>query len=69
MQILPRGDRVLLATMDTGHPDHADGFDVFHLDAKVGAPDGDGDSSPQGAITRDDLDGKVQWWGVGCVFL
>lgn len=45
--------------MDTGHPDHAYAFNVFLVDAEVGAPDGDGDSSLQGAETRDDLDGEI----------
>lgn len=51
--------------MDTGLTDHSDVFNVFPVDAEVGAPNGDGDSSPQGAKTRDDLDEEIQWWGEG----
>lgn len=54
--------------MDTWLPNHADAFNVFLVDAEVGAADGDGDPSPQGTESRDDLDGEIQWWGVGCVF-
>lgn len=63
--MLPCGDRVLLLPMDTGLTDHSDVFNVFPVDAEVGAPNGDGDSSPQGAKTRDDLDEEIQWWGEG----
>ncbi len=41
--------------MDAGLPDHCDAFNVLLVDAEVGASDGDGDSSPQGAVERDDL--------------
>lgn len=70
--VLPCGDRVLLSPMDTGLTDHSDVFNVFPLDAQVGAPDGDGDSSPQGAEARDDLDEQIQClrgggWRGGCL--
>lgn len=51
--------------MVTRLPDHADALNVFLVDAEVGAPDGDGDPSPHGAKTRDDLDGETQRWGTG----
>lgn len=55
--------------MDAGLPGYGDSFDVFLADAKVGSPDGDGDSSPQGSKTRDDLDVEIQRWGRGWVFI
>lgn len=55
----PCGDRVLLSLMDARLPDHSDVFNVLPLDAEVGAPNSDGDSSPQGAKTRDDLDEEI----------
>lgn len=51
--------------MDTGLPNHGDAFNVFLVDAEVGAPDGDGDSSLQGTKTGDDLDGGYTVVGVG----
>lgn len=51
--------------MVAGLPDHSDAFNVFLVDAKVGAPDGDGDSSQQGTEKRDDLDGEKECWGRG----
>lgn len=60
VQVLPCGDRVLLSPMDTGLTDHSDVFNVFPVDTQVGAPDGDGDSSPQGTVARDDLDEQIQ---------
>lgn len=53
--------------MDAGLPDHTDVFNVFLVDAEVGAADGDGDSSQHGAETRDDLDGgEAMGAGGGC---
>ena len=45
--------------MDAGLSDHSDAFNVFPLDAKVGATDGDGDASQHGSETRDDLGGEI----------
>lgn len=50
--------------MDTGLSNHCDGFNVFLVDAEVGAPNGDGDASLQGPKVRDDLDGKTQGGGM-----
>lgn len=55
----PCGDRVLLSAMDARLADHSDVFNVLPVDAEVGAPNSDGDSSPQGAKTRDDLDEEI----------
>ena len=63
VQVLPCGDGVLLLLMDTRLPSHSDALNVLPVDAEVGAPDGDGDSSLHGAETWDDLEGKIQWWG------
>lgn len=41
--------------MDAGLAHHTDVCDVTPVDAQVGAADGDGDSSQQGAKARDDL--------------
>lgn len=49
--------------MDAGLPGHGDTFDVLSVDAEVGAPDGDGDSSSQRAETGDDLREEVQRFG------
>lgn len=43
--------------MDAGLAHHTDVCDVTPVDAQVGAADGDGDSSQQGAKARDDLGG------------
>lgn len=51
--------------MDTRLADHCNAFNIFLVDSKVGATDGDGDASPHGAETRDDLDEKIQCVGVG----
>lgn len=67
VQVLPCGDRVLLSPMDTGLTDHSDVFNVFPVDTQVGAPDGDGDSSLQGAVARDDLDEQIQCLRGGCL--
>lgn len=47
--------------MDTGLTGYSDVFNVFPVDAEIGAPNGDGDSSQQGAKSRDDLDEEIQW--------
>lgn len=45
--------------MDTGLTNYSDGFNVFPVDAEIGAPNSDGDSSLQGAKSGDDLDEKI----------
>lgn len=46
--------------MDTGLFGHGDAFNVFPVDAKVGAADGDGDAAQQGAETWNDLKAVTQ---------
>lgn len=41
--------------MDTIHVGHFDALHILLLDAHVGASDGDGDTTVQGAKARDDL--------------
>lgn len=55
--------------MDARFADHSDVFNVLPVDAEVGALNSDGDSSPHGAKTRDDLDEEMGWvgWGWGGV--
>lgn len=54
--------------MDAGLSDHGDAFNVFPVDAKVGATDSDGDAAQHGSETRDDLDGKIRRAKVRWVF-
>lgn len=53
--------------MDTRFSDYRDAFNILLVDAKVGATNGDGDASPPGSKTRDNLKGKTECVGVGWV--
>lgn len=51
--------------MDAGLADHTDVCDVTPMDAQVGAPDGDGDSTQKWTEARDDLDERDEWLETG----
>lgn len=59
VQVLPCGYRVFLLAVDAGLTHHSDVFNVFLVDAKVGAPNGDGNSSLERSKARDDLDEEI----------
>ena len=57
---LPGGDRILFLHVDAGLSDHRDAFNIFFINAEVGAANGDGDASLHGAVKGDNLDEEIQ---------